>query len=177
MENILDQINGTLDAGFPYAALMLALAVPDICANLELPPEGKPDSQKSRYQRWFNKHLSKRIKHLSAEDCWHLRCGVVHQGQFGNKDQKFDRVFFTIGPSNVSVSDMSVGDISIGRTIGISIYEFIGAITDAVSEWFVSAQSDQIVQTNLPRMVTTYPDGFPTRIPGLTLATGQACIG
>ncbi len=71
-----------------YAALSLALMMPDICGSLEDPGPGK--SQK-RYVRWCKRWLEPSftvaegpvkppIVFLSAEDCYQLRCSLIHSG-------------------------------------------------------------------------------------------------
>jgi hypothetical protein len=67
-----------------YSALALALALPDICANVCSPNEG---SQR-RYVKWYNQYmLSKYTSHVGAdrtehvflkgEDCYALRCALL----------------------------------------------------------------------------------------------------
>jgi hypothetical protein len=68
MEHLFDQIRGTLDAGFPYAAIALALSIPDVCANLSVDDKTKDSGQKSRYMRWFSDHAVSKITVLTAED-------------------------------------------------------------------------------------------------------------
>jgi hypothetical protein len=183
MDHVIDQIKGTYDAGFPFAALMIALTVPDICANLELPPAATNERQQARYKRWFNANLATRITRITADDCWSLRCGVVHESVFGNKDQKFDRVFFTLGPGEVSSSGAAMistetGEVSHseGRVVGLSLPKFLNDICAAVAEWSESKREDLNVQRNLLDLVRPYPKGVPGRIPGFTYSYGGACI-
>lgn len=94
MEHLFDQIHGVCDAGFPYAAVVMALTVPDVCANLLLPPEAKAGGQSRRYQNWYRSHIEPVFPFITAADAWSLRCGVVHQGEMGNNKRTFDRVVF-----------------------------------------------------------------------------------
>src|SRR6266851_8533311 len=68
-----------------YAALVTALALPDICGFLESPNVGS----QQRYIRWFNQYLLGRYTglvgeeshvFLSGEDCYALRCSYLHEG-------------------------------------------------------------------------------------------------
>jgi len=70
-----------------YAALSLALALPDICGFLESPNDG---SQR-RYVTWCDQFLAPhytrligpdRAEHvfLSGQDCYALRCAFLHEG-------------------------------------------------------------------------------------------------
>lgn len=76
-----------------YAALAVALALPDICGWLENPDEkvGK------RYSNWYNKNFkytliekipeeirkefrNEQKSFLTGEDCYSLRCAYLHSG-------------------------------------------------------------------------------------------------
>lgn len=82
-----------------YAALGLALALPDICANVFSPTEG---SQR-RYVRWYNQYMlpkytrqvgADREEHvfLQGEDCYALRCALLHEGSHDISEQRAQQV-------------------------------------------------------------------------------------
>lgn len=175
MDQILDQVWGVYEAGFPYAALMLTLAVPDICATLELPPEAKPKSEmKARYIRWYNANIAVRYDHLSAEECFSLRCGMLHQGRMGNDDAPFDRLFFSFGEIKMRGS-VRIDDGPTEHLVGVSLPEFMGVMKASVEEWLQKKAGDRHVQKNLTRLVRQYGDGYP--MGGIALSTGAPCIG
>jgi len=67
-----------------YAALSLALMMPDICASLEEPGPGKV---KQRYTKWFTRWALPKfplpkdgVPLISADDCYLLRCSLIHSG-------------------------------------------------------------------------------------------------
>jgi hypothetical protein len=67
-----------------YAALLLTLTLPDICAALES-QDGR--STPARYKAWFNSWLRKKYEgQLDAEDMYRLRCAVSHQGRFEHRE-------------------------------------------------------------------------------------------
>ncbi|MBN2771358.1 MAG: hypothetical protein JXR90_11740 [Spirochaetes bacterium] len=77
------------------AALMIALAIPDICGKLE---EKKISS--SRYIEWIDKYMdSKYCGMLSGNDCYALRCSILHEGSDDISTQKkkdiLDKFYFT----------------------------------------------------------------------------------
>ena len=51
-----------------FAALFLALAVPDICGTLEQPPTGKRGEVEDRYCKWFDKYLKMKYDPDSSYD-------------------------------------------------------------------------------------------------------------
>jgi len=95
LEPLLDEVNVALSNGLYYLAVMLSLSLPDICAALER-PDGRTNSE--YYKKWYDKHLADKFDHLSADDCYSLRCGVLHQGKIGvqRKGAVYDRVLILI---------------------------------------------------------------------------------
>src|ERR1035437_5070238 len=85
MKRFTDAGRRALKDGNNYAALCLALMLPDICASLEDPG---PNKSQARYVRWFRKWVepkytsvtSDRRVWISAEDCYQLRCSLIHSG-------------------------------------------------------------------------------------------------
>src|SRR3954462_740304 len=93
LSSILAEIEKALDAGLHYAALVIALSIPDICSSLAAAPTTDPDAlrhnrkrQRKRYKEWFDEHLARQLFDLSADDCYSMRCGVVHQGRVRRPD-------------------------------------------------------------------------------------------
>lgn len=77
MEKILQSIEYALQNENWYAAITVALIIPDICGKFE---DSKKSSSK-RYPEWFEKHLSQKYKgYLSGNDCYALRCSFLHEG-------------------------------------------------------------------------------------------------
>jgi len=85
MNRFTNSIEKSLENENWYAALSLALTLPDICANVSSPATGS----KVRYVSWFNQYmLSKYTRQVGAdksehvflcgEDCYALRCALLH---------------------------------------------------------------------------------------------------
>src|SRR5215831_12861852 len=77
MKRFTDAGRQAIAAKNNYAALSLALMIPDICGSLEDPGPGK--SQR-RYERWFKQWAEPKFVNLSAEECYQLRCSMIHSG-------------------------------------------------------------------------------------------------
>lgn len=103
MESIIKSIRKSLEDKNYLAALSLALTIPDVCSHVEYPNEkyvGK------RYTDWYNKYVDVEFNGLypqsnpnnlpipprfSSDDCYELRCAVLHSG---NTDMKTNKVNF-----------------------------------------------------------------------------------
>jgi hypothetical protein len=93
-DQILLDIERALIAKFYYLAIMMTLALPDICACLES-PNGNTRGRGDAYKQWFRKHLSQKFRNLTDVDAYQLRCGVIHQGHFGDHPRRnYDRIIF-----------------------------------------------------------------------------------
>src|ERR1043165_600714 len=125
IDNVLVEIERALSKRFYYLALVTALSLPDICAALES-SDGR--SVTKRYKAWYKLHLGARssMEHLSEDDCFSLRCGVVHQGRFGLAGSQYSRVIFALPHNN----NIFVGCISEDAYF-VSIVEFCHEFTDA----------------------------------------------
>ena len=95
MDFILSEIKSAVEQKSYYVAIMLTLAIPDICAALES-DDGRTTGEK--YKAWYTKHLQPTFKLLTAESCYSLRCGVFHQGrmELAGKNISYGRVIFTV---------------------------------------------------------------------------------
>jgi hypothetical protein len=124
-----------------YAALMIALTIPDICGRLENP---KLKSQE-RFVKWYDQylqsyyqseigHLGKLHIFLSGRDLYALRCAYLHQGEFEIDDQRAQDVLesFVFGVS-------SRGNVfhcnQIEQVLHLDVLHFCQEITAAVQEW------------------------------------------
>jgi hypothetical protein len=81
LDAILNEIDRALNGGFYYLAIMAAMTLPGICAALKS-PDGRSGGRE--YKAWFDEKLAGKWSFLTADDCYSFRCGVIHQGQFGD---------------------------------------------------------------------------------------------
>ncbi|WP_414524190.1 hypothetical protein, partial [Umezakia ovalisporum] len=93
LDIVIGDIQMCIEKDLFYAALVVALTLPDICAALET-EDGW--ARKDLYKNWYNTYILPNYSSLSAEDCYNLRCSVVHQGKFGRPGMTYSRVLFTL---------------------------------------------------------------------------------
>jgi hypothetical protein len=122
---------------------------------------------------------------LTDVDAYQLRCGVVHQGHFGDHQKRnYDRIIF-VGPNpnvryaadvvvtiapDVSFGGMSVEELRLsGRVLHLEVEFFCRTIMDSVRNWASSMDSDPNVKSNLPNLVHYRPRGMPPYIVGVPL--------
>jgi hypothetical protein len=161
METIFLEVEHALDARLYYLALVMALTIPEICAALESPTGDTSGRNAQAYKDWYDANLAAHIPQLTDIDCYSLRCGVVHQGQFGHKNMQYARAAFAL-PEAPSINGCVAGDIYLH-----SVVDFCRTVVLAARAWFAAHQNDANVQTNLPRLVQYRPNGMPPAFIGI----------
>jgi hypothetical protein len=177
IDPMLNDIRRALDTRFYFLALAMALALPDICACLESAAGHNIGRSAKAYKSWFDVNLASKFNNLTADDCYRLRCGVLHQGHFSHPDSQYDHIVFIPpgGPLRyrgdivVTMSPgVAFGSIQ-GKVLHIEVIWFCETIIDAVRKWLVTKVADATVQANLPNLVRLRPEGLPPYIVGTAL--------
>ena len=162
IQPILHEIQKAIDAGLFYLAIASCLSLPDLCAALESPTGTTSGPQ---YKDWYGQWLGPKYPNITADDCWSLRCGVVHQGRFGHQRMQYSRVLFTIPTASRNVFH----NIIVNDALNLDATIFCADTIRSVSEWYVTKQNDPLVSQNLPRLLRLYPAGLPPYMIGMPL--------
>ena len=150
-----------------YAALSLALSLPDICSSIENPGPGK---SKNRYIKWCKAWVEPKFTHqlgpdrglhvfLSAEDCYKLRCSLVHSGSAeidaNNEGIRIRAEFFdaTVG---AHLNSFQLGSTSF---LQLRAADFSDAMFTAADEWDASTQNDKSVQAEKAKLLVIHSAG------------------
>jgi hypothetical protein len=160
LEMIFREIETAVSSGFYYLAIAVCLSVPDICAALLCDPKAIWVTEK-KYTAWCKANLEPRFEHFTAEDCYRLRCGVLHQGNFGHPRARYDRILFNIA-GGITVHDARIKDGKGGEVVlTLDCATFCRTMISAAREWLLSMASNTNVQSNLPNIVRLRPAGIP----------------
>jgi hypothetical protein len=124
-----------------YSALTLAIALPDICANVCSPNEG---SQR-RYVKWYNQYMLPKYtfcvgpdqeEHvfLQGDDCYALRCALLHEGTHDISEQRaqqaIDNFNFVVPPKGWTVHNNKSG-----KALQLQVDVFCRDICSSVNQW------------------------------------------
>jgi len=161
METIFDEIEGCLAAGLYYAAVSIALTIPDLCAALRHPVGHVKGSNKAGYQKWWSENLAHQYPELTLSDVYSLRSGITHNGRFGGGS--FSRVIFT------PISRIVTHRNTVNDALNLDAATFCGDIVAAAVKWFErpDVQADKNVARNMVRIVQYHPNGFLPYIDGI----------
>ncbi|NTJ63557.1 hypothetical protein G6M50_37985 [Agrobacterium rhizogenes] len=157
---LLNEINNAAQNGMPLIAVAMSVALPDICASLAA-ADGRTSGQ--AYKAWCNANLPQdKFSYITSDDLYSMRCGVLHQGRFGDMQHNVGRVIFGL-PGNMTFQNCVLNDAYF-----YSVPEFCKNICDAVYAWFEANKTDANIQANLPRLMQ-YRNGFPPYVEGFTV--------
>ncbi|MFC3299623.1 hypothetical protein FJV46_10620 [Arthrobacter agilis] len=161
MEHLIDALEAALEQKNWYAALTMALSLPDICGKLE---GEAPQTSRARYVRWCEKYLQPKytapadwdeIPHvfLSGSDCYALRCALLHEGSAEIIEQSardaLDSFEFT-------VTDGVDWNIHMNQTdlrLQLSIDVFCDDLAAGAERWLEDMEPNAEVQARMSRMM------------------------
>lgn len=149
-----------------YAALSLALTLPDICASLE-DPKGK---SKERYERWCKQWLEPKFTtpalgrfpekiFVSAQDCYQLRCALLHSGSAEIPPEKQDvltrfEIFDeTAGGHLTWVEGNSINGVKEPSYLALKANLFSEEIFKAVDEWDAAKANDEAIKIEKKKLL------------------------
>lgn len=162
MESICLQVRDALIGGAPYAALVTALTIPEICGRAE---QRVPTSGRSVdiYSKWYDSYVGDSNK-LTGSECYYLRCGFLHHGE-SKKDKKmrYDRVAFILpNQTNSTVHGNVMGGIvSPGpRFLTLDLSEFCRSICSGAETWKRKIDPESFIMKNMEDLVQLRPYGY-----------------
>jgi hypothetical protein len=148
MQHLLYSIEKALHDENHYAALALALALPDICGWIRAPNS----SSKARYVDWFDRYLlptytvtsgdgQQVTVFLNGSDFYALRCAFLHEGRNEISDQRAQQVLdqfqFIVPPKGWHVHRNLAG-----TTLQLQVDAFCREIADATNRFIADITSD-----------------------------------
>lgn len=160
---LLNEINKAAANGMPFLAVAMTTALPDICVSL-VSEDGRSDG--IRYKRWCADNLGEEFSYITPEDLWSMRCGVLHNGRFGDLKHNVARVIFAI-PELMGGNVFANGRL--GDAYFYSVPQFCTNFTNAVFRWFEANRENETLISNLPRMMQYRTGGFPPYVDGATV--------
>lgn len=163
MKRFTDAGRAAIDAGNLYAGLSLALMIPDICASLEDPGPGK---SQSRYVRWCKVWVEPKFTFkigpmrkphvfISADDCYQLRCSLIHSGQSSIDSSKrkylhrFEFFDETVGAHLNQVNEF----------LQLKASNFTRTMFEAADEWDAAKANEEAVQQEKAKLLVIHSRG------------------
>ena len=164
MERFTQAIKKSIESENWYAALTLALTIPDICGRLSY-PELKKKSQE-RYVKWFDKYMlhnyessfhGEGFTFMSGGDCYALRCALLHEGRDDITSQKARRKEVL---SKFVITTTGFHLCKINGLLVLNLQSLCYEICQAVKEWNEDYKEDQHVQLGMAELLTIQTQDF-----------------
>jgi hypothetical protein len=160
MQDIVDSIRKNLRDRNYYTALFMAIMLPSICGALE---SDNGEDTRTKYIGWYNRYIDDLM--LKGEDCYALRCSLLHQGRTTHRSSSFSRVLFTYPhPSGTTLHNNSIDG-----ALNLDIPLFCERVLRAVERWQTEVENTENYQRNIADTIRLYPNGFAPFIVGLPL--------
>jgi hypothetical protein len=134
LHHLLNEIYKAATSGLPFLAIAMAVALPDICVSLAS-QDGQSDG--ISYRQWCKVNLGSEFSYVTSDDLWSVRCGVQHNGRFGEPDHSVAKVIF-MPPGATTFTNSNMGDAYL-----YSIVEFCKSFTKTVEEWLEKIKTTQ----------------------------------
>jgi len=172
MRRLVESVRLSLSTENWYSALFVALSMPDICGRLEDPT--KPSDE--RYMDWFRRYLSgvygapTAEPFLTPEDCYALRCALVHQGAADITGQKKKKIldeicFFRPGsqafgplrPGHCNrLTNVRVNDREFKSALCLMVTGFCEDMCKAVEKWLSDVAGNVGIQARMNDLLPIY---------------------
>jgi len=159
---LLNEINKAAVGGLPFLAVAMTTALPDICVSL-ISDDGRSDGV--RYKEWCDKNLGDEFSVVTGEDLWSMRCGVLHNGRFGDLKHNVARIIFSIPDGSGNV----FANCQINDAYFYGVVEFCQNFTRAVYVWFENNRENENLRANLPRLMQYRQGGLSPYVRGATV--------
>lgn len=157
MEDHLIAIEKNIEDNNYYAALFMAIVLPSVCGALES-NNGQDTQQK--YIDWYEKYILGLS--LTGQDCYRLRCSLLHQASTIHPYSSFSRVIFTFPTANRHTFHNNIMNEALNLDIPLFVQQLVGG----VRTWTSDMNNNTNYTRNIANIVKLRPDGLPPYISG-----------
>lgn len=161
MKTFIETVRVALKDSNYYAGLFVVLTLPDICGKLE-DPESNNSSQ--RYTKWFDKYMVQYDGFLSGNDCYALRCALLHAGSADITTQRKREVleyvlFLEEGPHRNLLENCTFNGVK-KTFLQLNVQMFCEDICRGVEAWLDNMAGDAGIETRMQEGIVIHPKGF-----------------
>jgi hypothetical protein len=160
MEELLQQIEKSIENGTYLLGLYVALALPDICGALE---SNNGAATGNRYKAWFNRWVAPKYQGgLTGEQCYAYRCGVLHQGRSKHDNLGYTRIIFLEPNGNIFMHRNILNN-----AYNIDIKQFCHDLTSSVRNWLPVIENNLNFIKNYEHFMKRHQNGIHPYIVGV----------
>jgi len=151
-----------------YAALALALAMPDICGKLEYPNKKSED----RFKIWFDKYMKhvyetnimgNLVIFMTGADCYALRCALLHEASDEIINQRA-RVIL----EKIQFTTLNIHKIKTDNILSLNVNKFCEEVCIGVDQWIKDVSNDIEIMKRIDSLLNIQESGY-NPIPGVRI--------
>lgn len=165
MNEILNQIQESLNHKLYLIALQCCLTLADICSDLQ---PNNEETDKSMYIKWY-KDYCKSSQYLDAQDCYLFRCSMVHQGQTTpspkpHQHANYYRTIFLYPNPNIVLHNNIINGV-----LNLDLVTFCNDMIASIKLWNkdMIATNNLNYSKNINKLVTIHQNGISPYIVGV----------
>lgn len=169
-----DSISKSLQDKNYFAALIMALTLPDICCSLE---DQNRRTKGHKYASWFEKYIGHQYKSkfgrqsietvfLSGEECYALRCAYLHKGFNQIEGEQIVKDYIGVSSRIEFMAEMSSDKLKISGILMLSLENFCQYIIDGIIEWLDDNKTNSIINERIKEIPVIHTKGF-SPMPGV----------
>ena len=167
MDFILKEIEKCLDSECYYAAVIIALTLPAICAAAEKTSGNTQKCDRIAYEDWIKKSgLVAKYGATFPQTLYNLRCSVLHQGKYDA--DKLDHRLLICFDNKVIIHNCTF-DMNEEKAIVLDGKIFCRDMADAVTSWMNKSKDDPTITANMKNIVSLYEGGLTPFIKGVAV--------
>ena len=161
MQRFIYALNSAVQQRNWYAALSLALTLPDICGRLENPHA----KSENRFVAWWDKYLLAKYSsvvggrpytHLAGGDAYSLRCAFLHEGVDETVAQRarvaLTKFHFITPPPRGGMLHCN----QLNSILQLQVDIFCNDISQGVTQWVVDTQNNPAITVRMAALITIY---------------------
>lgn len=165
MKEVSETVQAALAQHNYWAALMVAIAVPDICGALT---EGSGAHNGDRYRRWYERYMDPKYHNfLPASTCWNLRNCLVHSGMDSDARIPKRKFLFTSG-GRWHMNIFKAGEYEV---MNFDVSFFCQDMLAAVQKWEAVTSGDPEIEKRKEALMAIRPVPDELKMDG----TGITC--
>lgn len=161
MEDILKAIRKDLKYKNYYSVLFLTVMLTSICSALE---SSNGEDNSTKYKAWYSKYVGDLF--LKGDECYKLRCALLHRGKTNHKNSSFNGFRFTFPSKKITLHNNNFGG-----ALNLDITLFCERILQGVEVWLQDMKSNTNYQRNIKDIIRYHKDSFAGFISGMKISS------
>ncbi|MFC3441251.1 hypothetical protein ACFOKF_08580 [Sphingobium rhizovicinum] len=161
MQQFLQAVRDAIAHKNRYGALAMALTLPDVCGNLDIPGRANGVRYKDWTQKWLApKYVINGTIFLEESDIYQFRCAMLHEGTANIPSKKkvtVEEIVFSDGPHVNLIVGNYIDGRKIPDTLQLDPLIFAQEVCESVESWLSSVEGNPDIQQRISQLLNIRP--------------------